>query len=162
MLISLLKITSSISESFFFYFNQLFHFLPTGIPATFSVPYHYYEPFGPDECTMYLSHERGRRVVITLYHRKRVFKNWARTFNIHFSNQTGNQNLLLPRHSENKPVFWGIAVWPDKSQEPHCIKHWATELPKSPDMKREQRADHRNSFLLRGTMYRCLWGMTTN
>ena len=25
-----------------------------------------------------------------------------------------------------------------KSQEPHCIKHWATELPESPDMKEEQ------------------------
>ncbi|XP_062849022.1 alpha-N-acetylgalactosaminide alpha-2,6-sialyltransferase 5 [Trichomycterus rosablanca] len=50
-----------------------------------SVPYHYYEPLGPDECAMYLSHERGRR---GSHHRfiteKRVFANWARTFDIHF------------------------------------------------------------------------------
>uniref|UniRef100_A0A3B4F644 Alpha-N-acetylgalactosaminide alpha-2,6-sialyltransferase 6 n=1 Tax=Pundamilia nyererei TaxID=303518 RepID=A0A3B4F644_9CICH len=50
-----------------------------------SVPYHYYEPRGPDECAMYISHERGRR---GSHHRfiteKRVFANWARTFDIHF------------------------------------------------------------------------------
>ncbi|RMC08555.1 hypothetical protein DUI87_14802 [Hirundo rustica rustica] len=50
-----------------------------------SVPYHYYEPLGPDECTMYISHERGRK---GSHHRfiteKRVFENWARTFDIHF------------------------------------------------------------------------------
>ncbi|XP_059418827.1 alpha-N-acetylgalactosaminide alpha-2,6-sialyltransferase 5-like [Carassius carassius] len=50
-----------------------------------SVPYHYYEPTGPDECAMYISHERGRR---GSHHRfiteKRVFASWARTFNIHF------------------------------------------------------------------------------
>ncbi|KAF4089567.1 hypothetical protein AMELA_G00067640 [Ameiurus melas] len=50
-----------------------------------SVPYHYYEPLGPDECAMYISHERGRR---GSHHRfiteKRVFANWARTFDIHF------------------------------------------------------------------------------
>ncbi|XP_041863302.1 alpha-N-acetylgalactosaminide alpha-2,6-sialyltransferase 5b [Melanotaenia boesemani] len=50
-----------------------------------TVPYHYYEPLGPDECSMYLSHERSRR---GSHHRfiteKRVFSNWARTFNIHF------------------------------------------------------------------------------
>ncbi|XP_036969390.1 alpha-N-acetylgalactosaminide alpha-2,6-sialyltransferase 5b [Acanthopagrus latus] len=50
-----------------------------------SVPYHYYEPSGPDECTMYLSHERSRR---GSHHRfiteKKVFANWARTRNIHF------------------------------------------------------------------------------
>uniref|UniRef100_A0A3Q3FU11 Alpha-N-acetylgalactosaminide alpha-2,6-sialyltransferase 6 n=1 Tax=Labrus bergylta TaxID=56723 RepID=A0A3Q3FU11_9LABR len=50
-----------------------------------SVPYHYYEPSGPDECSMYLSHERSRR---GSHHRfiteKTVFANWARTLNIHF------------------------------------------------------------------------------
>uniref|UniRef100_A0A8D0F0G6 Alpha-N-acetylgalactosaminide alpha-2,6-sialyltransferase 5 n=1 Tax=Strix occidentalis caurina TaxID=311401 RepID=A0A8D0F0G6_STROC len=54
-------------------------------PNHLSVPYHYYEPLGPDECTMYISHERGRK---GSHHRfiteKRVFENWARTFNIHF------------------------------------------------------------------------------
>ncbi|XP_061834917.1 alpha-N-acetylgalactosaminide alpha-2,6-sialyltransferase 5 isoform X2 [Nerophis lumbriciformis] len=54
-------------------------------PENNSVPYHYYEPRGPDECTMYISHERGRR---GSHHRfiteKRVFANWARTFDIHF------------------------------------------------------------------------------
>ncbi|XP_029004563.1 alpha-N-acetylgalactosaminide alpha-2,6-sialyltransferase 5b [Betta splendens] len=50
-----------------------------------SLPYHYYEPLGPDECSMYLSHERSRR---GSHHRfiteKTVFANWARTLEIHF------------------------------------------------------------------------------
>ncbi|KAA8590002.1 hypothetical protein FQN60_013367 [Etheostoma spectabile] len=50
-----------------------------------SLPYHYYEPSGPDECSMYLSHERSQR---GSHHRfiteKAVFANWARTLNIHF------------------------------------------------------------------------------
>ncbi|CAL8278790.1 unnamed protein product [Lota lota] len=54
-------------------------------PQHQSVPYHYYEPRGPDECAMYISHERGRR---GSHHRfiteKRVFANWARTFDLHF------------------------------------------------------------------------------
>ncbi|XP_044056216.1 alpha-N-acetylgalactosaminide alpha-2,6-sialyltransferase 5b [Siniperca chuatsi] len=49
------------------------------------VPYHYYEPSGPNECAMYLSHERSRR---GSHHRfiteKTVFANWARTLNIRF------------------------------------------------------------------------------
>ncbi|XP_043941787.1 alpha-N-acetylgalactosaminide alpha-2,6-sialyltransferase 5 [Protopterus annectens] len=54
-------------------------------PNHTSVPYHYYEPSGPDECTMYISHEYGKK---GSHHRfiteKQVFANWARTFNIHF------------------------------------------------------------------------------
>uniref|UniRef100_A0A3B4FD22 Alpha-N-acetylgalactosaminide alpha-2,6-sialyltransferase 6 n=1 Tax=Pundamilia nyererei TaxID=303518 RepID=A0A3B4FD22_9CICH len=50
-----------------------------------TVPYHYYEPSGPNECSMYLSHERNRR---GSHHRfiteKAVFANWARTCDIHF------------------------------------------------------------------------------
>uniref|UniRef100_A0A672I341 Alpha-N-acetylgalactosaminide alpha-2,6-sialyltransferase 6 n=2 Tax=Salarias fasciatus TaxID=181472 RepID=A0A672I341_SALFA len=50
-----------------------------------TVPYHYYEPSGPDECSMYLSHERNRR---GSHHRfnteKMVFANWARTHDVHF------------------------------------------------------------------------------
>ncbi|XP_017262386.1 alpha-N-acetylgalactosaminide alpha-2,6-sialyltransferase 5b [Kryptolebias marmoratus] len=54
-------------------------------PSHPTVPYHYYEPSGPDECSMYLLHERSRR---GSHHRfiteKGVFSNWARTLNIHF------------------------------------------------------------------------------
>ncbi|XP_051930068.1 alpha-N-acetylgalactosaminide alpha-2,6-sialyltransferase 5-like isoform X2 [Hippocampus zosterae] len=50
-----------------------------------SVPYHYYEPSGPSECAMYLSHERSRR---GSHHRfiteKMAFANWARSLDIHF------------------------------------------------------------------------------
>ncbi|XP_006744705.1 alpha-N-acetylgalactosaminide alpha-2,6-sialyltransferase 5 [Leptonychotes weddellii] len=71
-----------------------------------SVPYHYYEPFGPDECTMYLSHERGRK---GSHHRfiteKRVFKNWARTFNIHFFQPDWKPESLALKSPENKPGF---------------------------------------------------------
>ncbi|XP_036842618.1 alpha-N-acetylgalactosaminide alpha-2,6-sialyltransferase 5-like [Oncorhynchus mykiss] len=54
-------------------------------PPSSPSPYHYYEPLGPEECAMYISHERDRR---GSHHRfiteKRVFTSWARTFNIHF------------------------------------------------------------------------------
>ncbi|KAM9849244.1 alpha-N-acetylgalactosaminide alpha-2,6-sialyltransferase 5b [Aulostomus maculatus] len=54
-------------------------------PSHPSMPYHYYEPSGPAECSMYLSHERSRR---GSHHRfiteKMVFANWAQTLNIHF------------------------------------------------------------------------------
>ncbi|XP_075837158.1 alpha-N-acetylgalactosaminide alpha-2,6-sialyltransferase 5 [Microtus pennsylvanicus] len=71
-----------------------------------SVPYHYYEPSGPDECTMYLSHERGRK---GSHHRfiteKRVFKNWARTFNIRFFQPDWKPEPPAVNHAEEKPVF---------------------------------------------------------
>lgn len=58
---------------------------PWRSPSHPSVPYHYYEPSGPDECSMYLSHERSKR---GSHHRfiteKTVFANWALTLNIHF------------------------------------------------------------------------------
>ncbi|XP_028301090.1 alpha-N-acetylgalactosaminide alpha-2,6-sialyltransferase 5b [Gouania willdenowi] len=50
-----------------------------------TAPYHYYEPLGPDECSMYLFHEKSLRGG---HHRfiteKMVFTRWAQTFNIHF------------------------------------------------------------------------------
>ncbi|GAA6090948.1 alpha-N-acetylgalactosaminide alpha-2,6-sialyltransferase 5 [Tachysurus ichikawai] len=70
-----------------------------------SVPYHYYEPLGPDECAMYISHERGRR---GSHHRfiteKRVFANWARTFDIHFY-QPDWSPAPLPRNSTATTVL---------------------------------------------------------
>uniref|UniRef100_A0A8C7IFK1 Alpha-N-acetylgalactosaminide alpha-2,6-sialyltransferase 6 n=1 Tax=Oncorhynchus kisutch TaxID=8019 RepID=A0A8C7IFK1_ONCKI len=55
------------------------------VPPSSPSPYHYYEPLGPEECAMYISHEQDRR---GSHHRfiteKRVFTSWARTFNIHF------------------------------------------------------------------------------
>ncbi|XP_077441039.1 alpha-N-acetylgalactosaminide alpha-2,6-sialyltransferase 5-like isoform X1 [Vanacampus margaritifer] len=54
-------------------------------PSNPSVPYHYYEPSGPAECAMYLTHERSRR---GSHHRfiteKMAFANWARNLDIHF------------------------------------------------------------------------------
>ncbi|XP_042319481.1 alpha-N-acetylgalactosaminide alpha-2,6-sialyltransferase 5 isoform X2 [Sceloporus undulatus] len=71
-----------------------------------SVPYHYYEPLGPDECTMYLSHERGRK---GSHHRfiteKRVFENWARTFNIHFFQPDWKPESLPLNHAKIKLIF---------------------------------------------------------
>ncbi|XP_047198742.1 alpha-N-acetylgalactosaminide alpha-2,6-sialyltransferase 5b [Hippoglossus stenolepis] len=49
-----------------------------------SVPYHYYEPLGPDECSMYLSHESQRGSHHRFITEKTVFANWARALNIHF------------------------------------------------------------------------------
>lgn len=55
---------------------------------------------------MYLSHERGRK---GSHHRfiteKRVFKNWARTFNIHFFQPDWKPESLAINHPENKPAF---------------------------------------------------------
>ncbi|NXQ32630.1 SIA7E sialyltransferase, partial [Alaudala cheleensis] len=70
-----------------------------------SVPYHYYEPQGPDECTMYLSHERGRK---GSHHRfiteKRVFENWARTFHIRFFQPHWEPEPLPGTHPGPKPL----------------------------------------------------------
>ncbi|XP_006029782.1 alpha-N-acetylgalactosaminide alpha-2,6-sialyltransferase 6 [Alligator sinensis] len=50
------------------------------------MPYHYYEPKGPDECTIYIHNERSRK---GNHHRfiteKRVFASWASLYNITFS-----------------------------------------------------------------------------
>ncbi|NXU11050.1 SIA7E sialyltransferase, partial [Pardalotus punctatus] len=74
-------------------------------PNHLSVPYHYYEPLGPDECTMYISHERGRK---GSHHRfiteKRVFENWARTFNIHFFQPDWKPEPLTVSHPEATPL----------------------------------------------------------
>ncbi|XP_017680391.1 PREDICTED: alpha-N-acetylgalactosaminide alpha-2,6-sialyltransferase 5 isoform X2 [Lepidothrix coronata] len=75
-------------------------------PNHLSVPYHYYEPLGPDECTMYLSHERGRK---GSHHRfiteKRVFENWARTFNIHFFQPHWKPEPRTVTRPETKPLL---------------------------------------------------------
>ncbi|NWU78254.1 SIA7E sialyltransferase, partial [Onychorhynchus coronatus] len=74
-------------------------------PNHLSVPYHYYEPLGPDECTMYISHERGRK---GSHHRfiteKRVFENWARTFNIHFFQPDWKPEPRTGNRPQTKPL----------------------------------------------------------
>lgn len=92
-----------------------------------SVPYHYYEPSGPDECTMYLSHERSRR---GSHHRfiteKKVFANWARTRNIHFYQPDWKPTAVATNmNSSYTPGSWGslqgqsqkcrICAWTDSS-----------------------------------------------
>ncbi|NWY94938.1 SIA7E sialyltransferase, partial [Loxia curvirostra] len=74
-------------------------------PNHLSVPYHYYEPLGPDECTMYISHERGRK---GSHHRfiteKRVFENWARTFHIRFFQPDWEPEPLPGAQPEASPL----------------------------------------------------------
>lgn len=48
------------------------------------VPYHYYQPSGLEECSMYLSHEKKRRSSHHFITEKMVFSNWARTLSIDF------------------------------------------------------------------------------
>eukprot|EP00062_Callorhinchus_milii_P003429 gi/632940694/ref/XP_007885456.1/ PREDICTED: alpha-N-acetylgalactosaminide alpha-2,6-sialyltransferase 5 isoform X1 [Callorhinchus milii] len=78
------------------------------VPPTFcrnphhqSVPYHYYEPLGPDECTMYISHERGQK---GSHHRfiteKRVFAGWAQRYNIHFYQPDWRPESISVNHTE--------------------------------------------------------------
>lgn len=58
---------------------------------------------------MYLSHERGRK---GSHHRfiteKRVFENWARTFDIHFFQPDWKPEPLTVTHPEVKPLAWGM------------------------------------------------------
>ncbi|NXR01194.1 SIA7F sialyltransferase, partial [Sagittarius serpentarius] len=58
-------------------------------PPPRRLPYHYYEPKGPDECTTYIHNERSRK---GNHHRfiteKRVFASWAGLYNITFSHPT--------------------------------------------------------------------------
>ncbi|XP_072294630.1 alpha-N-acetylgalactosaminide alpha-2,6-sialyltransferase 5b [Eucyclogobius newberryi] len=49
-----------------------------------SVPYHYYEPSGPEECSLYLSHEKRRKWSHHFITEKIVFSNWAQILNIDF------------------------------------------------------------------------------
>ncbi|KAM6431210.1 alpha-N-acetylgalactosaminide alpha-2,6-sialyltransferase 6 isoform 1-T2 [Liasis olivaceus] len=55
-------------------------------PPPHRLPYHYYEPKGPDECTTYIHNERSHK---GNHHRfiteKRVFARWANLYNITFS-----------------------------------------------------------------------------
>lgn len=98
-----------------------------------SVPYHYYEPTGPDECAMYISHERGRR---GSHHRfiteKRVFANWARTFNIHFY-QPDWSPPPLPRNNTATTAFprsqktW-LLPEPSKVLKLPQTDHWLTPV----------------------------------
>lgn len=50
------------------------------------MPYHYYEPKGPDECVTYIQNENSRK---GNHHRfiteKRVFSSWAQLYGITFS-----------------------------------------------------------------------------
>ncbi|XP_032993762.1 alpha-N-acetylgalactosaminide alpha-2,6-sialyltransferase 6 isoform X2 [Lacerta agilis] len=55
-------------------------------PLPHKLPYHYYEPKGPDECATYIHNEQSRK---GHHHRfiteKRVFAKWASLYNITFS-----------------------------------------------------------------------------
>ncbi|XP_038600618.1 alpha-N-acetylgalactosaminide alpha-2,6-sialyltransferase 6 [Tachyglossus aculeatus] len=55
-------------------------------PQPHRMPYHYYEPKGPDECVTYIQNERSRK---GNHHRfiteKKVFSSWAQLYNITFS-----------------------------------------------------------------------------
>lgn len=53
-------------------------------PSQRPVPYHYYEPLGPKECSMYLRHEMGRQGSHRFITEKAVFSNWARNNTIYF------------------------------------------------------------------------------
>ncbi|XP_028328547.1 alpha-N-acetylgalactosaminide alpha-2,6-sialyltransferase 5 [Gouania willdenowi] len=79
-------------------------------PQKHSVLYHYYEPHGADECAMYISHERGRR---GSHHRfiteKRVFANWARTFDIHFYQPDWSPRPL----QGNQTLNWMVTADPN-------------------------------------------------
>ncbi|XP_053325691.1 alpha-N-acetylgalactosaminide alpha-2,6-sialyltransferase 5 [Spea bombifrons] len=75
-------------------------------PNHTSVPYHYYEPMGAEECSMYIAHERGRK---GSHHRfiteKRVFANWARTFNIFFFQPDWKPESSPGKRPVQKPMF---------------------------------------------------------
>lgn len=59
---------------------------PSLRPHLQRMPYHYYEPKGPDECVTYIQNENSRK---GNHHRfiteKRVFSSWAQLYGITFS-----------------------------------------------------------------------------
>uniref|UniRef100_A0A8D0USF0 Alpha-N-acetylgalactosaminide alpha-2,6-sialyltransferase 6 n=1 Tax=Sus scrofa TaxID=9823 RepID=A0A8D0USF0_PIG len=59
---------------------------PSQRPRLQHMPYHYYEPKGPDECVTYIQNEHSRK---GNHHRfiteKRVFSSWAQLYGITFS-----------------------------------------------------------------------------
>ncbi|XP_069913342.1 alpha-N-acetylgalactosaminide alpha-2,6-sialyltransferase 6 isoform X7 [Oryctolagus cuniculus] len=59
---------------------------PSQRPRLQRMPYHYYEPKGPDECVTYIQNEHSRK---GNHHRfiteKRVFSSWAQLYGITFS-----------------------------------------------------------------------------
>ncbi|CAB1314247.1 unnamed protein product [Coregonus sp. 'balchen'] len=74
-------------------------------PSHLSVPYHYYEPSGPDECSMYLSHEHNQH---GSHHRfiteKTVFANWAQKYDIHFYQPDWSPSSTLNGSSSHTPA----------------------------------------------------------
>ncbi|XP_031678306.1 alpha-N-acetylgalactosaminide alpha-2,6-sialyltransferase 5-like isoform X1 [Oncorhynchus kisutch] len=74
-------------------------------PSHLSVPYHYYEPSGPDECSLYLSHEHnqsgGHHSFIT---EKTVFANWAQKYDIHFYQPDWSPSSTLNGSSSHTPA----------------------------------------------------------
>lgn len=60
--------------------------VPSQRPRLQRMPYHYYEPKGPDECVTYIQNEHSRK---GNHHRfiteKRVFSSWAQLYGITFS-----------------------------------------------------------------------------
>ncbi|CDQ65358.1 unnamed protein product [Oncorhynchus mykiss] len=74
-------------------------------PSHLSVPYHYYEPSGPDECSLYLSHEHnqsgGHHSFIT---EKTVFANWAQKYDIHFYQPDWIPSSTLNGRSSHTPA----------------------------------------------------------
>ena len=59
---------------------------PSQRPRLQRMPYHYYEPKGPDECVTYIQNEHSRK---GNHHRfiteKKVFSSWAQLYGITFS-----------------------------------------------------------------------------
>lgn len=85
-----------------------------------SVPYHYYEPRGPDECFMYLFHENSRQGG---HHRfiteKAVFANWARTLNISF-HQPDWKPMAAISGSNSSHTLFQRGPW-DSDQRRGCV-----------------------------------------
>lgn len=75
-------------------------------PSHPSVPYHYYEPKGPDECSMYLFHENSRQGE---HHRfiteKAVFANWARTLSISFHQPDWRPTAAVSGSNSSQTLF---------------------------------------------------------
>lgn len=63
-------------------------------PSRSPVPYHYYQPKGIEECSMFLSHEKRRRGSHHFIIEKMIFANWARTLSIDFHQPEWGPSLI--------------------------------------------------------------------
>lgn len=72
-----------------------------------SMPYHYYEPSGTNDCSLFLAHERSRRGRHRFIIEKRVFAKWAQTHDIRFYQPEWDPKAVVSMNSSSSSILAG-------------------------------------------------------